>query len=222
MDVLFYELGIDTANATCAPFASASNPSGDEWKARLAVKRGHLQFRKAPDHPWESLEWSYDAAVEDSHPEPPNVQEILLSRESINVHQWNCEWQRFADKALLMEPLLGWQLRFPLEGIKEIFCQQRDVPSWIETAAADAKRPISKIIADSIRFQLTGRPEGKDISRYPETVEVAGAGAVEVGRPNADQFPLANLGQDMQPGMEIRLAFDGLHVSTNPKKGPYF
>ena len=71
-----------------------------------------------------------------------------------------------------------------------------------------------KPTADSIRFQLIERPKGKDNSRFPGPAE--GAGTVMNADSEAGHFPLAKLGRELQPGMEIRLAFEGTS-GVNPK-----
>lgn len=118
--------------------------SGDPWRTKLALKRGRLQFRSSPYEAWQSLASVYDMAADDLHPELPNVQEIILSKEGIVVHQYDFEFDRSVTKAEPHDPQLGWELEFPLQGIKEIFCEQRAVPSWKEKAPPESTRTISE------------------------------------------------------------------------------
>ncbi|KAL8638156.1 MAG: hypothetical protein Q9226_009026, partial [Calogaya cf. arnoldii] len=167
--------------------------------------------------PWQSLVSSYEEDIEESHPEPPNIQEIILSREGIVVHQYNIKFDRAA-AAELDEPIMGYQLEFPLEAMKQIVCEERSVPSWVETAKPGAQR-----ILNSIRFKLVERPKGKDDSRSPAPAKVAVDKDTAVPMETdsgSEEFSLAKL--DWQSGMEIRLTFEGtLPTNTNSPRSVY-
>ncbi|KAL8765839.1 MAG: hypothetical protein Q9209_007198 [Squamulea sp. 1 TL-2023] len=104
-----------------------------------------MQFRTEPTHQWQSLELGYETAAYDEHSEPPNVQEIKLTREGLTVHQWAAEWRRSVAKEDPDQPESGWKLEFPLETIKEIFFQQRDILFWRENAPAEAVWSITSV-----------------------------------------------------------------------------
>ncbi|KAL8658829.1 MAG: hypothetical protein Q9226_000762 [Calogaya cf. arnoldii] len=197
---------------TVAPpkLAQTSKPSLDDpWKNKTAQRRGRLQYRALPDDPWQSLESSYEVEnIPETHPEPPNVQEIILSRENIVVQQYGFKFERAAAKALEV-PLVGWELEFPVAAMKVIVCAERTFPSWVERAPNGAERTVN-----SIRFQLVERPKGKDKSRFLGSAE--DAGTTMDADSKVGLFPLAKLGRELQPGMEIRLAFEGTS-GVNPK-----
>ncbi|KAL8869768.1 MAG: hypothetical protein Q9174_004022 [Haloplaca sp. 1 TL-2023] len=76
------------------------------------------------------------------------------SSNGITVRQYNDDFKKIADVDRTA-PTLGWELKFPQPAFKNIICQQREFPTWYETALAknpDAKRIIS---ISSLSYGLT-------------------------------------------------------------------
>ncbi|KAI4228746.1 MAG: hypothetical protein LQ349_006510 [Xanthoria aureola] len=184
-----------SGKAAVQPKTSASS-SESAWRTKLAQRRGRLQYRTTLDGPWETMESSYEVEdIEEAHPEPPNIQEIILASTGIIVHQYSAKYNRAFTKELY-EPLPGWELEFPTSSMKDFICEQRPVESWAENAPEGAKRIIN-----------AGGDAGGD------------AGATMEVDLKSEEFPLATL--NLQKGMEIRLAFEG-GATTRLDKGPYF
>lgn len=198
----------------------------DKQKQKQSQKTANLKYRTNSKVPWKCLESEFFfEGVEDTDPEPPNVQEVVFTNEGIALRQCSVLFNRKVNVGEITDEVHCWEAVFSISKMRDIVCQQYEVASWLFNAP-----PGSKKVLNVLRFKYTGEPHNEDKSQNREstaaednTQALESADTMDADKePNAAEFKLKLLCQEMAkvPSMEIGLAFKASTARFD--KGAYF
>ncbi|KAL8915302.1 MAG: hypothetical protein Q9171_000172 [Xanthocarpia ochracea] len=190
----------------------------DEKRLRTTTRLpyGRMQYRNGPAQEWIDIGAAFESASDTSlHPEPWNVQQVMISDNSIIVKQYGDTYksQKISTGSKdVLEPTYGWQVTFKHDDISELVLCQWEEPAWRYGAEPGKKEQFY-----SIRFKYTGAHiTSYDVSEIPTPAKQEDLGwteemkkDLEVNLNSSAQFPLADFTKDPATlvGKEIRLAF---------------